>query len=142
MKERIQRILEYYQISAAEFAKIIGVNASGISHILSGNRNHLSMDTVVKVNQKFPEINLDWLILGSGSMISARKQNTLFETETSGDLEVTKAEPKAQNIKLPKLPFQDITKKDTETKSLDTAFRKIVKIVVFYDDQSYQDFFP
>lgn len=142
MKERIQRILEYYQISAAEFAKIIGVNASGISHILSGNRNHLSMDTVVKVNQKFPEINLDWLILGSGSMISARKQNTLFESETSSDSKVTSEVRDLQSMKSLKLPFQEISAQKAEIKTSDQVLRKIVKIVVFYDDQSYQDFFP
>lgn len=142
MKERIQRILDYYQITAAEFAKIIGVNASGISHILSGNRNHLSMDTVVKVNQKFPEVNLDWLILGSGSMISNKKQSTLFDPVEADDSQVTSGEKVPEILKTSKLPLPELPILSPESKSSGSVGRKIVKIVVFYDDQSYQDFFP
>lgn len=52
---RLQKILEYYDLSAAAFADAIDVGRSSISHILSG-RNKPSLDFVLKVVQTYPEV--------------------------------------------------------------------------------------
>lgn len=140
MKDRIQRILDYYQLTASEFAKIVGVNASGISHILSGNRTHLSTDTIIKLSSKFPEINLEWLILGRGEMRSSSRQTQLFEPEIHSDLPVTS---KMSNIQVVENKSNnETTKLQTGLPDLKSESKKIVKIVTFFDDNTYQDFFP
>jgi len=63
---RLEKILDYYGLSAAVFADKIGVQRSGISHLLSG-RNKPSLEFVMKVIRAFPEVNLYWLLNGKGN---------------------------------------------------------------------------
>lgn len=65
-KTRLEKIISYYDLSAAAFADAIGVQRSSISHLLSG-RNKPSLDFVLKVIQQYPEVNLYWLLNGKGS---------------------------------------------------------------------------
>ena len=52
MKERIIEFLKAENKSSAQFAEEIGVQPSGISHILSG-RNKPSLDFVIKMLEKY-----------------------------------------------------------------------------------------
>ena len=54
-------------ITARQFAEEIGIQPSGMSHILGG-RNNPSLDFVVKVLKRYPEIDAGWLLLGKGAM--------------------------------------------------------------------------
>ena len=136
MKDQIQEILGRYQINAAEFAKIIGVNPSGISHILSGRRNYLSIETILKIVERFPEIDLDWLILGAGDM----KRNEDLKAQTELPVEPI--------IESPKIAEQDkeddqTTKKEVVKENPEPIHGKYaVKIVVFYSDNTYQELNP
>lgn len=69
--QRLHIILEYYDLSASAFAKRIGVQPSGISHLLSG-RNKPSLDFIMKVVEQFPEVDLYWLLNGKGSFPSEK----------------------------------------------------------------------
>ena len=59
--KRLEKILDYYSLSAAAFAEEIDFNRSTISHLLSG-RNKPSLEFVMKLYQKFPEVDMDWLL--------------------------------------------------------------------------------
>ncbi len=67
MKDRLLKIIKQYNLTSTRFADELGVQRSGISHILSG-RNQPSYDFIVKLMKQYPEINPDWLIMGNGSM--------------------------------------------------------------------------
>ena len=62
MKEKIEFLLKNKRLTPTSFARMLDVQASGISHILSG-RNKPSFDLVVKILRAFPDINPDWLLL-------------------------------------------------------------------------------
>ena len=62
---RLKKIITYYDESASGFAEQIGVQRSSISHILSG-RNKPSLDFVMKVLHTYPEVDLYWLMNGTG----------------------------------------------------------------------------
>ena len=62
---RLKKILDYYGLSASAFAEIITVQRSSISHILSG-RNKPSLEFITKVLHAFPDIDLAWILSGSG----------------------------------------------------------------------------
>ena len=62
----MEAVLAHYEMNATVFAEEIGVQRSSISHLLSG-RNKPSLDFVMKVVQRFPEVNLYWLLFGKGS---------------------------------------------------------------------------
>ena len=113
MKERIEKIMELEKLSASRFADAIGVQRSNISHVLSG-RNKPSLELVNKILDHFEKINADWLLLGKGNMIND-EQDTPVKTKGytfSGD----QANPSDE-------PFP-------------------VKIVVFYSDQSFEEYQP
>lgn len=67
MVDRINLLLKAKNITARQFAEEIGIQPSGISHILSG-RNNPSLDFVMKVMKRWPEINISWLMFGKGEM--------------------------------------------------------------------------
>jgi transcriptional regulator with XRE-family HTH domain len=68
MNNRIGLLLKVKDVTASKFAEMIGVQPSNISHILSG-RNKPSLDFITKVIETFPDINLEWLMFGKGSML-------------------------------------------------------------------------
>lgn len=67
MIDRINLILKAKNITARQFAEEIGIQPSGMSHIMSG-RNRPSLDFVMKVINRYPEIDIKWLTLGEGEM--------------------------------------------------------------------------
>src|SRR5690606_41556242 len=87
MKDRIQAFLQSENKSYAQFAEEIGVQPSGISHILSG-RNNPSLDFVIKMLHRYPSLSHEWLLFGRGPMYRQVSQPTLFEVEPPEDLGV------------------------------------------------------
>ena len=65
MNERLQQFLTLENLSPARLADILGVQRSGMSHILSG-RNKPGYDFIFKLCTKFPDLNANWFITGKG----------------------------------------------------------------------------
>ena len=126
--KRLEKILEYYDISAAAFAEAIDVGRSSISHILSG-RNKPSLDFVMKVVQTYPEVELYWLLNGKGSFPS-----TSVKTETKAT--PGPAAPTLATVDPPKNEVEGREKMLTQSPSS----KKIRKIVFFYEDGSFEAF--
>ena len=112
--ERIGKIIEENNLSASSFAKMIGVQRSSISHILSG-RNNPSLDLLLKIHNAFNYISLEWLILGDNSM-----EKTLEETQNVDKSELIIDEKELSNNK------QSLLR----------------EIVYYYNDGSFERFFP
>src|SRR5690606_13043970 len=77
--KRLEKVLEYYGLSASAFADSIGVQRSSISHLLSG-RNNPSLDFVLKILNQYPEVELYWLLNGKGSFPTQTTQNSNSQT--------------------------------------------------------------
>lgn len=112
--ERIKKILEHHQLSASLFADRIGVQRSSISHILSG-RNKPSLDFILKITSEFTDVDIYWLLNGKGEFPK-----------------IEKITPKES----PTLPFSQGKSVDTS----DNASKRITKIVVFYEDGTFEEF--
>ena len=112
--ERIGKIIEENNLSASSFAKMIGVQRSSISHILSG-RNNPSLDLLLKIHNAFNYISPEWLILGDKSM-----EKTLEET---------------QNVDKSELIIDEKELSDNKQSLLR-------EIVYYYNDGSFERFFP
>ena len=112
--ERIAKIINDNNLSASSFAKLIGVQRSSISHILSG-RNNPSLDLLLKIHKSFDYVSLEWLILGDNSL---------------------KNPPS-------KLENMDSNKKSTlETDFNHNNESLLREIVYYYNDGSFERFFP
>ena len=72
--KRLQKILTYYGLTATAFSEEINFNRSTISHLLSG-RNKPSLEFVLKVLKKFPEVELYWLLNGKGEFPATSKKS-------------------------------------------------------------------
>ena len=118
--KRLQKVLDYYGVSATAFSEEIDFNRSTISHLLSG-RNKPSLEFVMKVLQKYPEIELYWLLNGKGSFPAKESENLTSEIKTH----VT--------------PTKDIETIISEKKAKNTS-ESIERIVIFYKDGSFKTY--
>jgi len=143
MKERLLEFLRNENKSSAQLADEIGVQASGISHILSG-RNNPSLDFVLKMLEKYQFLSTEWLLFGKGAMYKEAIMQNLFDYEIAESGESDKI---SSRIDLNRKEV-DINKliKDKTVNDLNTSDHKatsdVVKIVWFYEDNSFEEFFP
>lgn len=70
LNERISKVIEYSGLTSSEFADEIDVQRSSISHVTSG-RNKPSLEFIIKIKSRFPEILWDWLVTGEGQMLKS-----------------------------------------------------------------------
>ena len=70
LNERISKVIEYSGLTPSEFADEIDVQRSSISHITSG-RNKPSLEFIIKIKSRFPELLWDWLVTGEGEMLKS-----------------------------------------------------------------------
>ena len=75
---RLKKVMDYHQLSASLFADKVGVQRSSISHILSG-RNKPSLDFILKLTSEFKDVDIYWLLNGTGSF-PKNEENNLAST--------------------------------------------------------------
>ncbi|WP_036154177.1 helix-turn-helix domain-containing protein [Maribacter forsetii] len=106
---RLKAILAHNELSSAAFADLINVQRSSISHLLNG-RNKPSLEFIMKVNDAFPEVDLQWLLYGTGSF---------------------------PNTEITPNPSPTITKKEKIEKDTD---KKLERIIMFYNDGTFKTY--
>lgn len=67
MREKLMKLMKNEGLSSSRLAEILEIQPSTISHIISG-RNKPGFDFLVKILQRFPDLNPDWLLLDSPQM--------------------------------------------------------------------------
>ena len=138
MKSRIEEFLKAENKTSAQLAEEIGVQPSGISHILSG-RNKPSLDFVLKMLERYPFISTEWLLFGKGSMYREASMPTLFEESHNNSSDIERAEDQINNsVSEMKMPGDS---KDIEGQRKKSRLT-IEKIIWFYSDNSYREFVP
>ena len=157
-KDRLAHILRSKNLTGTQFAGLMGIQPSNVSHLLSG-RNNPSLDFLVKLKETFPEYSFDWIILG-------KKPITMVEPNVAEQPEIHDIEKK-QNVQLDldvvegnddtcdpdqsplidekteKLPFST----DNQNVMIEKhEFRKHEdrpkKILIMYDDNTFEVFNP
>lgn len=143
MKERILEFLRYENKSSAQLAEDIGVQPSGISHIVSG-RNNPSLDFVLKMLEKYKYLSTDWLLFGKGEMYKDKQVQSLFDEaptlRNERDSDTSDSSAHENNI-----DFQNFNSNRSESKTISSSMSdkyKVVKMVWFYDDNSFEEFLP
>ena len=138
LAERFRYIMKLNQLSASAFADEIGVQRSSISHILSG-RNKPSLEFIQKVLQKFPKVDANWLINGT-----TKTEHSMHHPEPaekfrvqSSDKSTATHEERANKVSL---EAEETGKSKAVLESMKVG--KIKKIVVFYENQTFEEFNP
>ncbi len=148
MKDRIIKFIESEHLTAAEFADRIGVQRSSVSHVLNG-RNNPGFSFIQKILESFPSINPRWLIIGEGDVYNSNIKRASVESSSKNLFtEVSKnIEPKEinnENFKDKSENKQDTTIKHETVENVRKVAspRRIVKVLIFYDDHTFEDFQP
>ena len=145
MKDRIQKFLQSENKSYAQFADEIGVQASGISHILSG-RNNPSLDFVVKMLTKYPALSSEWLLFGRGSMYKTISQPTLFDDEPSVQSSVpTEAREMIQTDDSGEVKYDRKEQPSSFVRPAAdsvTGGRKLEKVLMIFSDKTFEVYNP
>lgn len=117
--KRLRQVIDFHSLSASAFAELITVQRSSISHVLSG-RNKPSIDFITKLNTALPDVNLYWLLNGSGEMLLKPHFNLLAKNDKNLDNSENKS------------------KKEILSKNMTLDYAKSIdRIVVFYNDGSF-----
>ena len=146
MKDRLSKIITSEGLTAALLADELGVQSSGIRHILTG-RNNPSFDLLQKLLARFPKLNAEWLITGQGSMykLTATDAPEIF-APPAAPTEKTPLSPTLPE-KQPDLPPAEDNKKtlpDEAPKILPTSEPKktVEKMMILYSDKTFATYSP
>lgn len=113
MNRRLLQFLQAENITQTQLADILSVARGSVSHILAG-RNRPGYDFLESLLLHFPSLNLEWLMTGKGKMY---KEASPEQEESASQL----------NLFPPRTP---------------SAGRRVERILVFYNDNTYQEFNP
>ena len=97
IKERLVAYLELKRISKSEFGRRIGVSNAFVTSL----KKSISPDKLQLIKEEFPDLNIEWLQFGFGSML--KEPETALakreEDQTSSGLIAALREAQAQNTK-------------------------------------------
>ena len=142
MKEKLNILLREKGHTATSLARLLEIQPSAISHILSG-RNKPSFDLVVKILRLFPDINPDWLLL-DGSAI--------FRSAPSSDSSMLSTAPAAfsSSVELRFDEEQNIestASENIEKNAHSSIFqnfakggKRIERVIILYSDRSFESY--
>ena len=136
MNKRLEQFLAAENISQAQFADTIDVARASVSHVLAG-RNKPGYDFIKNISEHYPKLNLEWLISGKGKMYKDTPDPLPYNDELFGPEESENQSLESQDS--PNPPAFVESKNSTDSQKNIVNQRSISKIIVFYDDNTYQE---
>lgn len=147
MNTRLKQFLAAENISQAELAESIRVVRASVSHILSG-RNNPSYDFIKGLMENYPRLNIEWLFFGKGKMYKDFAEQITepmpatpqpdIPTESDDTPQLFSFEEEPADERIPaEIPIA--LKASDEITQKPTRQRKVKKIIVLFDDDSYQE---
>jgi len=156
-KERIEKVMQMENMNSAVFAAAINIQGSTLSHILNG-RNNPSLTVLQSILNRFPNISPEWLIMGQGSIERSSKQSqmpSLFPVEDesvskSVSLDHKNVEKNDSNFstiqqkfavaaEISAQPLQELPQAP-QIFQVEQNQRSVRKIIVYYTDNTFQEF--
>ncbi len=128
VSERINYLLNYYHLTAGEFADKLGIQKSSVSHLLSG-RNKPSFQFLSKLVAAFPEINLNWFVSGDGDILKKSGQIPEYDN-------LTKLKNETKNNIEPKTTI--ISPKEKSVSETSSDLNQVKNIIMIFKDDSFK----
>lgn len=162
-KDRIKIIIDNEELTQVEFADRAGIKAPTLSHVLTG-RNNPSTEIIRKILSAFPHYNSDWLLTGTGDMMSDPRSLSDFPGHEQMSLPMSGAQRGFDfDIRSGEGPFLEnqvsreaysgqyrarsvggpgnVSRSEhTQVPNPMSSPRRVTKIIVFYDDNTYDTF--
>ena len=139
IKDRIAHIIRSKNLTATQFAEMMQIQPSNVSHLLSG-RNKPSLDFLIKLKDIFPEYSFDWIILGKKPITMSERQQSVKEEMLHDNVQFAAIESSALKIG----NFWGTTE-ETDRNSIDEIVetkieqsKQVKQIVYIYDDNTFE----
>ena len=141
LTNRIKKIAQEYGLTSTAFADRVEIPRPVMSHIFSG-RNRPSLEVMQKVGLAFPEVDLEWLVYGKGQMLKKVAKATAPEEKKNDEqINVSKYVPGDNRTEISLVPEAGRLPEPVSASKVLTQ-RKVRKIVYFYEDNSFEEFWP
>lgn len=143
IKDRISHILRAKNLTATQFAELMQIQPSNVSHLLSG-RNKPSLDFLIKLKEVFPEYNYEWIILGK-KPITTNDSNIISKECVFDKVEMTQHNETVEdteNVIVSK--SHDLDTNDNPVDSLipkitnNSSSSSLKQIIYVYDDHTFE----
>ena len=131
IKDRLAHILRAKNLTASQFAELMEIQPSNVSHLLNG-RNKPSLDFLIKIKEVFPEYNFDWIILGK-KPITINEPNPVISDNQNNNQQM-RFEDEAEKI----IDFDDVVDESVEKPIQTNVNQEIEKIIVVYTDKTFE----
>ena len=124
MKERVKEFLSSKGLNARQLAELIDVQPSSISHLLTG-RNKPSVELLQKLLEKFPDLDIFYLLTGNKKVVSNVPGN---DSDAQSDYSIN-------------IPDEEDVE---ETGFKDPASRQkaAARVIIFHSDGTFDEFLP
>ena len=147
MKDRIISLMKQMGMSQKVFAAEICISEGALSSIFSG-RTKPTLNTVNNIHERFPEVNMGWLMDGKGEMFvsppSGSPQTEVNDAGSSAIAAQVSGIPIQpgfmEQLASPQMMSPQASVSPLEGKSFDKPMRRIAEIRVFYDDGTFETF--
>lgn len=139
IKDRLLHIMRSKNLTASQFADLMQVQPSNISHLLSG-RNKPSIDFLIKLKETFPEYSFDWIILGK-KPITLSKSEQFLEKKEIPDEKIYNSKSDSFNLFSPTQQESQLETESIEKATIPNDVPKAkepVKIILVYSDNSFE----
>lgn len=162
MKDRIRQVMESHHMTQQQFAQAIDMAPATLSSIFNG-RTKPTLNIVEAIKRRFTNINVDWLLFGSGNM------HVIAPAPSSPSSPVSEAAPSSPGAAhgqalaldvfageqadatqpsgvagVPGLGAGGAHSGDSRkfVKNIDKPQRQITEIRVYFDDLTFETFVP
>ncbi len=149
---RIKQFMSEFDIPSSQFADECNIPRPTISQILGGRNKKISDEIINKIHIAYPDLSIMWLMFGEGNMMTTENikisssQNSLNLDLLNYNIFDSEDITNENNKKSPTSELQVNKHKNNnvnENNQQQTNKRKkIVNILVFYEDNSFESFLP
>ncbi len=176
---RLKYFMEQMGVSVTQFADNTGIQRSSMSQILSGRNQKISIITIGKIYEAYPNLSLTWLLSGKGAMLAdgelprvtytpageGEKESvvspsgtgqallTLFGNESAINADERPTSEKyatengSKNEDKNDYPVEKEEERTSQVVNIETTpselkNKRVVKIMIFYSDNTFEAFSP
>ncbi len=156
---RLKTFITHLNIPVTQFADTCKIPRPTLSQLLNGRNKKVSDELIRKLHNEYPALNITWLLFGEGDMLT--NQNIKFSAPQNTP-QITFSESQVSDNKIsdgtldfgeefqenPSENFtEEIHEVEVPLKPASIAFdtdktKKIVNIIVYYNDNSFESFIP
>ena len=130
--DRLNSFLENNGVTRSQFADECGIPRPTVSQMLSGKNKKIGNDVISLIHKTYPDLPVDWLLFGEGD--APLKNNLDFKPSENSIFDLN-SDNRSGN---------EMSQKSQESAPLNNIVpirqKEISKILVFYSDNSFDEF--